>query len=129
MPSNFPCERLEEAVALVRENTSTLVELAQWVEKLVVGPGPVELTEEEGAVLRALVFSKGEGITWLETLEGKAREMEKEGKHLLFGAVRKALLGLPQGPPMKELIAFLGERETSRRLADVITDGIESSYG
>jgi len=129
LPSNFPCERLEEAVALVRENTSTLVELAQWVEKLVVGPGPVELTEEEGAVLRALVFSKGEGITWLEALEGKAREMEKEGKRLLFRAVRKALLGLPQGPPMKELIAFLGERETSRRLADVITDGIESSYG
>ncbi len=117
----LPKGRLKGAVALVRENASTLVDLAQWVERLVVGPGKVDLEEGEEDVLRFFWDSKGEGRSWQEVLEEMAKGMDKEEKRLLFRTLRKAFLGSPQGPPMGDLIAFLGEEEVARRLRDSLS--------
>ena len=115
-------ERLREAVSLVRENASTLVELAAAVESLLLGPKGVNLEEEERAVLKALLSYRSSDVTWREVLEEKAGSMGKKEKKLLFTAMRKALMGLTHGPPMDELLAFLGEGEVTRRIMEGVED-------
>jgi len=113
---SLPPERLERAVALARENSSTLVELARWVERLVRGPGKVDLTLKERSLLLSLSRLRKEMGSWERALEELAGGMNREGKRLLFGALRKALLGMPYGPPLKELLTFMGEEEVTRRV-------------
>jgi glutamyl-tRNA synthetase len=108
LSSGLRDNRLREAVAQVRENASTLVELAQWVERLMVGPGQVELMEDEKAVLGRFVVLKREDISWQDILEQLASSLSRCEKQIFYQALRKALLGVPHGPPLKEVIEFLG---------------------
>ncbi len=114
LPSDLPTERLEEAVVLMRGDSSTLVELALWVERLLRGPHHVDLTPEEKRILEELASLRREHSTWDAALEKLGSELGRRGRGMLYQTFRKALLGVPYGPPINELLDFLKDEVESR---------------
>ncbi len=103
----------KEALELIRENATTLSELCFLYRNIILGIYNITLDEEEKEILKDFVSSK-------KSFEEFVTE-NKEKKKKIFKTIRKAITGLTYGPPLKDILNFLKEREILRRIEKVLS--------
>lgn len=104
----------------VRDEAQTGADLARLAERIVRAPAPMSVLPEP--VLDAVQASLPEhGEPWepQQIAARLKRELAISGISVRDGmhAVRRALIGSPDGPPIVTLLAALGPRETAARIS------------
>ena len=101
---------------MVRANAATLSELAMWVERVVKGPEKVTLSERERGLLTSFLQESGVAPSFAQALPVFVQGLDKESRHLFYRSLRKVLTGEVSGPPLKDLMDFLGDQEVRKRI-------------
>jgi len=109
---DLPEERIKNAIFIVRENASTLIELGLWLKRLFLGPETIEFSSYEKELLKKVLHAKERSLE--EAVEKLASTLDKKEKSMLYQALRKALLGVPHGPPLKDIVGFLKDEAKVR---------------
>lgn len=115
-PVSLSKERWVALLEMVRANASTLSELASWVERVVKGPGKISLNERERRLLISFLQEARVTPSLVQVLPVFAKGLDKESRRLFYRALRKALTGEVSGPPLKDLMEFLGGQEVRERI-------------
>ncbi len=113
--TSIPEDRLVELVEVVRENSSTLRELEEWVEAVEIGPDvPLEFNEEQQKVLCFVRDVWREELS-ISALRAAMKERGLKAKEVM-PLIRMALVGEPHGPPLDRILSLLGPEEVMSRL-------------
>ena len=124
-PVSLSKERWATLLEMVRANAATLSELAMWVEKVVKGPEEVTLSDRERELLNGfLSFLQGSGFatvtSFAQALPAFAQGLDRDSKRLFYRSLRKVLTGEVSGPPLKDIMDFLGDQEIKKRILGFI---------
>lgn len=123
---SLPLETVKEQVAalgvpsdladgfwlVVRDNITTLHDMAQWWDLIQNGAEPVIDDEDKDFVAQAMsLFPSGDidGETWKTWTNAVKSETGRKGRGL-FMPLRKALTGMAHGPDMSALLPLLQKR-------------------
>jgi len=116
-PVPFLKDRWVTLLEMVRANASTLAELAVWVERVIKGSEGLLLDEREKELLRRFLREAKVASSFTQALPVFAQGLDKESRNFFYRSLRKALTGEVSGPPLGDLMDFLGDQEVEKRIS------------
>ena len=112
---NISAERLEEIVAVVRENSSTLRELEAWVMAVELGSSELGLESGEREILSLVLDLWKRGGPSTDSLRKLVKSKGLKVRDVM-PVVRMALVGRRHGPPMDRILELLTPSQVLSRL-------------